>query len=228
MRNTGIADIALVIDTSGSMTEVFDYLIGNLSTGIKRIVEGAKNFKEFDIRIGIVAGDKAKFFIIPFTNDAQSIINKLKIISEDRVRANEIMLYGLDLALCDLEWRPEAKRYMIMITDEELDSNFKPKRQKRIASSGKLQKRIESMGVLFHYIAPQKCSYYKQFEIIDKALWHPIEHAHELKDSQKIHEIFEVIVRSISKSVSLPVDQSNIEKFDEYICDYPKTEKVVL
>ncbi len=228
MINTGIGDIAFVIDTSGSMTGVFDYLIENLDNNLMQIQKKIKNFHEFDIRISVVAGDRKKFFLIPFTGDLIKIASKLQFIKEHRSRANEIMCYGMDVALRDLDWRPEAKRIMVMITDEKLETNYKPKKLKEYTKYEELKNRIEESDVILHFVTPLKCPDYKQLSEINGAIWYPIETTNELMQVESIEKIFNVFIASIAKSMSSVANKISVKKYDDYIYHFPDTEIVRL
>jgi Mg-chelatase subunit ChlD len=228
MKNSGVADIAFIIDTSGSMNGVFDYLIQNLTSFVGQIQNQSKTFNQFDIRIGVIAGDNKKFFIVPFTNNYQSVVTNLKTIKKERVGGNEIMCYGIDLALIELDWRTEGRRIMVMITDEKLATNHSPKELRKGITSNLLKKRIEGMGILFYIISPE-CPDYEKLAEIEKSLWIPIKLSEDLKDYSLIQHIFEILNKSISKSMALKSNQrlTSIKEKD-YIYLFPETEVVFL
>ncbi len=223
MINTGIGDIAFVIDTSGSMTGVFNYLIENLGNNMMNIQEKIKDFHQFDIRISVVAGDRKKFFVIPFTGNMKDIVSKLEYIKEQRSRANEIMCYGIDIALRDLDWRLEAKRIMVMITDEKLETNYKPKKLKEHTKYEQLKNRIEESDIILHFVTPLKCPDYNQLNEINKAIWYPIESTNELMQVENIEKIFNVFIASIAKSMSSIASETALQKYDDYIYNFPET-----
>ncbi len=226
MNTFGKVDLAFVIDTSGSMTGIFDYLIDNLYDFIMKIGQTVQTLGQFDMQLAIVAGCRKLFYIVPLTTDTQSVAAKLKTISKERSKANEIMCYGLDLAMADLQWRQDAKRIMVMITDEPLSGNYEPEILRQ--GMDKLIEKLIEMRVLLHVISP-RCKDYQKLGSVKSSSIYFVKSREDFKDSSKLNEIFTMMSKSISKSlVSTSKQHVRKKKHTGYIYSFPETEIIFL
>lgn len=222
MNTVGKVDLAFVVDTSGSMNSIFDYLVDNLHDFVMKVGQTVEAFGQFDMQIAIVAGGRKLFFIVPLTKDTQSVAAKLKTIRKDRSKFNEVMCYGIDLAMADLQWRQDAKRIMVMITDEPLSGNYEPEKLRQ--GMDKLIEKLIEMRVLLYVISP-RCKDYQKLGSVKSSSIYFVKSREDFKDSSKLNEIFKMMSKSISKSlVSASKQQVKKKKHTGYIYSFPETE----
>jgi len=196
-QNKGVADILFLLDTSTSMNNVFDFLIKNIEVFIQKLKIEVKAINQWDLRVGVVAGDRLEYFILPFNNDVKKISEGLKRIMEERKKANECILMGIDLALTELEWRKEARRILIVFTDEKLSTNHKPEVQRN--GLQEIIKRLTEMKILLIFYSPE-CPDYKNIAIIPKSKIDFIISKNDLIERNKLENIFDALIKTLGAS----------------------------
>jgi len=196
-QNKGVADILFILDTSTSMNNVFDFLIKNIDVFIQKLKIEVKAINQWDLRVGVVAGDRLEYFILPFNNDVKKISEGLKRIMEERKKANECILMGIDLALTELEWRKEARRILIVFTDEKLSTNHKPEVQRN--GLQEIIKRLTEMKILLIFYSPE-CPDYKNLAIIPKSKIDFIISKNDLIERNKLENIFDALIKTLGAS----------------------------
>jgi len=199
----GVGDILFVLDTSGSMNPIFNYLIENLFQFVQGLKIEARAINQWDLRIGVAAGDSKKFFIIPFNSDPGRVQGALEYIKKNRARGNECMLMAMDLGLTEFEWRTAARRIMIVFTDETLSTNYKPPVQRNGLQD--LVTRLIEMKIMLIFHSP-KCPDYEMLGRIPKSIVRFISSQKELTNEEKLETIFEALQKTLSRSF-LEIDQ---------------------
>jgi hypothetical protein len=196
-QNKGVADILFLLDTSTSMNNVFDFLIKNIEVFIQKLKIEVKAINQWDLRVGVVAGDRLEYFILPFNNNVKKISEGLKRIMEERKKANECILMGIDLALTELEWRKEARKILIVFTDEKLSTNHKPEVQRN--GLQEIIKRLTEMKILLIFYSPE-CPDYKNIAIIPKSKIDFIISKNDLIERNKLENIFDALIKTLGAS----------------------------
>lgn len=213
-QNKGIADILFLLDTSTSMNNVFDFLVNNIEVFIQKLKIETRAIKQWDLRVGVVAGDRLEYFILPFSNDVQKVSQGLKRIIDERKKANECVLMGIDLALTKLEWRKDARRIMIVFTDEKLSTNYKPDEQ-RIGLQ-ELMQRLISMRILLIFYSPE-CQDYKILSVIPKSKISFISSKNDLVEKNNLEAIFDALLKTLSASFNHNLQTVLIGKYDKKV-----------
>lgn len=214
IQNKGVADILFVLDTSTSMNAIFDFLIRNIEVFIEKLKIETKAINQWDIRVGVVAGDRLEYFIMPFNSNVQNISTGLNKIMKDRKKANECILMGIDLALTEIEWRKDARRIMIVFTDEKLSKNHKPDVQK--LGMQELIKRLVEMSILLIFYSPE-CPDYKKLSVIPRSKIDFISSKNDLIEKQRLEVIFDALLKTLSESFYHKMHSSLICKYEEKI-----------
>jgi len=212
--NKGIADIMFILDTSSSMDPIFNYLADNIDKFVEKLKADVKAVGQWDLRVGIVAGDAGSVFILPFTKDTQNFKNQINTIKSKRTGYNEVMPWLMDVSLVDVEWRTDARRIMIVLTDEPLEGNHAD----WFLRDGlkQLIERLAKFKVLLYFISPS-CPDYKTLGVIPKSYIYFIQDQSELQQIEKLDYIFTQINQSISISFNQQQQTALLTKFDDYI-----------
>lgn len=215
MQKKGIADIMFVLDTSSSMDPIFDYLADNIDRFVDKLKTDVQAPGQWDLRVGIVAGDAGSVFIVPFTKNIQAFKQHIANIKSKRKGYNEVMPWLMDISLVDVEWRTDGRRIMIVLTDEPLSGNHAD----WFLRDGlkQLIERLVKFKSLLYFISPS-CPDYKTFGAIPKSYIYFIQDQKELEQIEKLDYIFTQINQSISSSLNQQQQQIALpSKFDEYI-----------
>jgi Mg-chelatase subunit ChlD len=120
-RPVSAMDLALVIDTTGSMGDEIDYLQAELDTIIDRLKRQSGNL---DLRIGIIVyrdeGDDYVVRSIPLTDDIGSIRDSL---AEQSANGGGDQPEAVDQAMIAadrIQWRADAAKAVLLIADAPL------------------------------------------------------------------------------------------------------------
>lgn len=222
----GVADIVFVLDTSSSMNPIFDYLADNIDKFVDKLKADVQAAGQWDLRVGIVAGDAGSVFILPFTKSTLSFKQQISNIKAKRTGYNEVMPWLIDISLVDVEWRTDARRIMIVLTDEPLTGNH----AEWFLRDGlkQLIEKLTKFKSLLYFISPS-CPDYKTFGVIPRSHIYFIQDQRELEQIEKLDYIFTQINQSISNSLNQQQQQLALpSKFDEYIYkwNYAKDDKI--
>lgn len=213
-HNKGVGDVLFLLDTSTSMNKVFDFLVKNIDVFIEKLKIETKAINQWDLRVGVVAGDRLEYFILPFNNDTQKIKSGLYRIINERKKANECILMGIDLALTELEWRKDARRIMIVFTDEKLNTNHKPDEQRK--GLQELIKRLVEMKVLLIFYSPE-CHDYKNLSIIPQSKIDFISSKNDLVERNQLEGIFDALIKTLSASFYHNLQITLLSRYDKRI-----------
>lgn len=111
-------DLALVIDTTGSMGDEMAYLSAELQEIVERI---QRNAGQLDLRIGVILyrddGDTYVVRSVPLTSDLKSI---QVLLAQQKAEGGGDMPEAMDQAMAAatrLQWRPEAAKALVLVTD---------------------------------------------------------------------------------------------------------------
>ncbi|HIE27557.1 TPA: VWA domain-containing protein [Candidatus Poribacteria bacterium] len=122
-NQTGYADIVFVLDTSLSMQDniqkVADALFSMTNAYDKAGLDYRLGFVEFSVRR---YGEKIE--IDPLTSDPMLLQRRMRSL---RISGNEHALDALWKALIYLEFRPEAEKHLILVTDEPATTGWTEK-----------------------------------------------------------------------------------------------------
>lgn len=212
--NKGVGDILFLLDTSTSMNAVFDFLVKNIDVFIEKLKVETKAINQWDLRVGVVAGDRLEHFIMPFNNDIQKISNGLKRIMDERKKANECILMGIDLALTELEWRNNARRIMIVFTDEKLSTNYKPHEQRE--GLEELKNRLIEMRIQLIFYSPE-CPDYANLSRAPKSKTNFISSKNELIEKNRLEAIFDALLNTLSASFYHNLQIALLSRYDRKI-----------
>jgi len=106
-------DISFVIDNSGSMgTE-----IRGVKDSVTAFVEDLQN-SDFDLRVSAVGYTDYTFRLKDFTDDIEEFVG---FINQMPARGNWEFAYDAIMMALDFDWRPDAQKTVILITDENAD-----------------------------------------------------------------------------------------------------------
>ena len=213
-QNKGVADILFLLDTSTSMNAVFDFLVKNIDVFIEKLKIETKAINQWDLRVGIVAGDRLEFFILPFNSNMKRISDGLQIIMDKRKKANECVLMGIDLALTELEWRNNARRIMIVFTDEKLSTNYKPHEQRE--GLEELKNRLIEMRIQLIFYSPE-CPDYANLSRAPKSKTNFISSKNELIEKNRLEAIFDALLNTLSASFYHNLQIALLSRYDRKI-----------
>lgn len=111
-------DLALVIDTTGSMGDEMDYIQAELDTIVARL---KRNVGQLDLRIGVVLyrdqGDDYVVQSAPLTGNIASI---RALLARQAADGGGDMPEAMDRAVAEagrLQWRPDAAKAVLLVTD---------------------------------------------------------------------------------------------------------------
>ena len=134
-------DLALVVDTTGSMGDEMAYLGAELQAIVSRLQRNAGNT---DLRIGLILyrddGDDYVVRSVPLTGDVDAIRTMLK---NQKADGGGDMPEAMDQALAAatrLQWRPQAAKALLLMTDA-------PPHEETVASALSSAGRLREAGV---------------------------------------------------------------------------------
>ena len=134
-------DLALVIDTTGSMGDEIDYLQAELDTIIDRLKRQVGNL---DLRIGIIVyrdeGDDYVVRSIPLTDDLRSIRKSLAEQSADGGGDQPEAVDQAMVAADRMQWRAAAAKAVLLVADA-------PPHEDALAATLKSAQSLRSKGV---------------------------------------------------------------------------------
>ena len=117
-RSVSALDLALVVDTTGSMGDEMDYLQAELDSIVARLEREAGNI---DLRIGVILyrdeGDDYVVRAIPFESDVGSVRATL---ADQEASGGGDTPEAVDRAVAAaerLQWRPDAAKAMLLVAD---------------------------------------------------------------------------------------------------------------
>jgi len=191
-------DIVFCLDASGSMTPCIE----GVKDHIRQFVEGLKtnpSFTQIDWRLGIVAHDSDRFYVLDFTTDLTRFQEALTQITPG---GDEFTLPALDWSL-DFPWRERVHRVVILFTDEPLETGHDPSRQQ--SHFDELIQKIQDLRAMVYFVGPS-CEEYEHIGKIARCYFEPIEE-HEDFYQTDFQKVLERIGRTVSGSLT-PQGQS--------------------
>ncbi|HOK05504.1 MAG TPA: vWA domain-containing protein [Victivallales bacterium] len=201
----GVADIVFCIDASGSMKPC----LKGLKDHIEKFLDGLSSNKQITSlswRLGIVAHDEKRFYILDFTSDLARFKGALKKIKTGK---NEFTLPALDWSL-DFPWNENAHKIVIAFTDEPLKDGYNPDFQ--ASKKDQLFEKIKTLRCMVYFVGPE-CPVYKEIQKLPRCFFVPIK---EQADFFKVgfEQVLERIGRTLSGSVasSAQTPKGKIEK----------------
>lgn len=185
----GIADIVFCIDASGSM----EPCIEGVKNHIKKFIDGLSSNPQIsllDWRLGILAHDYEKFYILDFTNDLGRFKDALtKIVAGGQ----EFTLPALDWSL-DFSWRENAHRIVVLFTDEPLEDGGEPAFQRSKIED--LCEKIKALRCMVFFVGPD-CPEYRKIGKLSRCIFEPIS---QHSDFYKVG--FDKVLERIGKTLS--------------------------
>ena len=140
-RTVSAMDVALVVDTTGSMGDEMEYLQAELDSIVARLKRESGNL---DLRIGVIVyrdeGDDYVVRSAPLSSDIGAIRSML---SDQVADGGGDMPEAVDQAIAAaerLQWRPDAAKAMLLVADA-------PPHEGGIASTLASAQRLRSRGV---------------------------------------------------------------------------------
>jgi Mg-chelatase subunit ChlD len=134
-------DVALVIDTTGSMGDEMAYLQAELDSIVARLKRDAGNL---DLRIGVILyrddGDDYVVRSAPFTDDISSIRTMLAAQDANGGGDTPEAVDQAMVAASKLQWRPEGAKALLLVADA-------PPHDDRLAATIDATKQLRSRGV---------------------------------------------------------------------------------
>ena len=120
----GVADIVFVLDLSSSMNSIKNSLKTHIGDFIDNIINGVQSTLK-DVRLGLVlhgARSENKISVLPLTFSLEKFNDHLL---NTKGGLDEFGLPAVDAAL-DLQWRDNARRYIVFFSDEAVETGFMP------------------------------------------------------------------------------------------------------
>ncbi|MBP6059261.1 MAG: VWA domain-containing protein [Candidatus Saccharicenans sp.] len=199
---TGVADIVFCIDASGSM----EPCLKGLKDHIKKFLDGLSSNKQISSlswRLGIVAHDAERFYILDFTSELDRFKQALKKIKPG---ANEYTLPALDWSL-DFPWNENAHKIVIAFTDEPLKDGYNPDFQ--ASKKDMLFEKIKNLRCMVYFVGPE-CPVYKEIQTLPRCFFVPIT---EQADFFKVgfEQVLERIGKTLSGSIASSVQAPRVE-----------------
>ncbi len=185
----GVADIVFCIDASGSMKPC----LKGLKDHIEKFLDGLcsnQQIASLSWRLGIVAHDAERFYILDFTSDLDRFKGALKKIKPG---GNEYTLPALDWSL-DFPWNENAHKIVIAFTDEPLEDGYNPDFQ--ASKKDALFEKIKNLRCMVYFVGPE-CPVYKEIEKLPRCFFVPI---NEQADFFQVG--FEQVLERIGKTLS--------------------------
>ena len=141
VQSVSAMDLALVIDTTGSMGDEIDYLQTELDTIIDRLKRDAGNL---DLRIGIIVyrddGDDYVVRSIPLSDDLRSVRASLAQQSANGGGDQPEAVDQAMIAADRMQWRPDAAKAVLLVADA-------PPHEQAIGATLKSAQSLRSKGV---------------------------------------------------------------------------------
>ena len=190
-KGRGIADIVFCIDASGSM----EPCIEGVKEHIEKFIDGVSSNPQISVdwRLGILAHDSEKFYILDFTNDIFRFKNALKKI---KTGGQEFTLPALDWSL-DFPWRENAHKIIVLFTDEPLEDGEDPDFQR--SKMKDLYEKIVSLQCMVYFVGPE-CPEYREIEKLPRCIFESIS-GHSDFYKVGFDEVLERIGKSLSASI---------------------------
>ncbi len=215
----GVADIVFCIDASGSMSPCIE----GVKEHIKKFIDGVSSNPQLsfvDWRLGIIAHDCTRFYIMDFVSD----INRFKeALGKIKAGGNEFTLPALDWSL-DFPWREKAHRIVVLFTDEPLEGGYEPEFQR--SKMKELCEKIVSLKCMIYFVGPS-CPEYIEICNLPKCVFEEIS-GHEDFYKKGFDKVLERIGKTLSYTIlssQQPVSMK-IEKDIYKIKEKIKIEKI--
>lgn len=187
-----VVDIVFCIDASGSMRPCLE----GVKEHVNKFLDGIASNQQLsavDWRLGLVAHDSKRFYLLDFTNELNKFRSSLQKV---QAGGNEFTFPALDWSL-DFPWRNNAHRIVVLFTDEPLEGGYDPDFQR--SQKNRLFKKIQDLRIMVYFVGPE-CPEYKEVNQLPRCSFEPIrEHTDFFKVG--FEKVLERIGRTISGSI---------------------------
>ncbi len=153
----GNADIVWVLDVSGTMADITQGVKDNIAQFVGDLTSSGQSPVK-SLRLGLVTHDVEGNATVRASNFAETTEEFVSNLMNSPEGANEYGLPAVDRAL-DFNWRSEARRYIIFITDEPVAGGTDPAGQ--TAKLPELSQKMAGLHVHFLGFGPA-CESYEQ------------------------------------------------------------------
>lgn len=188
----GIADVVFCIDFSGSMSACIEGVKNQISNFVESLESGNPNMV-IDWRIGFCGYSDTHIVKFDFTRNVNDFSKKLE--SARTEGWDEFTPGAVDFCISDFKWRPVSNKFLILFTDEILNTGGSDEQVKEgKAKFPELLIKISESHIRFFYFGP-KCPYYSQFESLSRTVVTYVDGHFEAVD-------FSSLLTSLGKTVS--------------------------
>jgi Mg-chelatase subunit ChlD len=140
-RGVSAMDLALVIDTTGSMGDEMAYLRAELDTIVARLKRTAGNL---DLRIGVILfRDEGDAYVVRSTALTDDVSSIRSLLTEQEADGGGDAPEAMDQAMAAagrLQWRPDAAKAVLLVTDA-------PPHDENVAAAIGAAQQLRSRGV---------------------------------------------------------------------------------
>jgi len=205
----GVADIVFCIDFSGSMDSCINGVKENIQIFVKSLEKTNPNMK-IDWQVAFCGYTDTDFNIQEFTTDVDLFSKNLGIAKG--IGYDEFTSGAIDFCISHFQWRSVSNKFVIVFTDEELESGYIGDDVK--FNFPKLLAKIGDSRIRLFYFGP-KCPYYNKFEKVSRSIVKYYDDGFDDVD-------FLDLLSSLGKTVSQSCGQGSSEKYDDYVYNLNK------
>ena len=186
------ADLVFVIDTTGSMNDKIDGLIESCESFVDRLATKRIDWAAAVVGFGDLTVEGDKIVATPFSSSADRVKALLRGLPRYSGGGNEgeSSLEGMQAALDQRGFRPEAMKVVVLITDEPaLQRNLRP---------ATITGRLREAGAIAFVLSPN-IKYFRSMAADTGGYWWKVDSG---GDFSKILDVFDKIATKVASTVA--------------------------
>jgi hypothetical protein len=186
------ADIVFLVDSSASMSPVFEGLKNHIKTFVNELSAGGG---AVDYRLCFLAAGIASFRYSHFTDSVPDFVAGLK---KTTTESDEYTLPALDFVF-DFDWRERAHKIVVLFTDEPVQTGHDPTFQR--SQLDQLIDKARALKTRLFFFTPQCPSFSRICREVPHA-FHTIVEAHEDLLGADFGDVLKQLGASVSSSIA--------------------------